>query len=150
MVTPFSEEPIPKQGETGELPSEVEFVYGIEAPHEELNDWIPARVVAFRVTKKTARRVYYNAEFLPERYPRVRFVDRIALERDGKVHRRSAGWWEPDITVYLQAPELEAPGRPDVADLKARMAAAHPDRGGSDEAFIQARALYLKAKERQA
>jgi hypothetical protein len=32
---------------------------------------------------------------------------------------------------------------PDIAALKAEMAAAHPDRGGTDAAFIEARKRYV-------
>lgn len=132
--------------ETDELPVRIEYVYGIEAGHEELNSWIPTRVVRFRVTKKTARRIYYDANTLDRHLGRVRFVDRTALERDGEVRRRSAGWWEPDITVYLQPPVLEEPARPGLSELRARMTAAHPDRGGDHEAFIAAREAYERAK----
>lgn len=126
-------------------PTPVEFLYGIEAGHDEGNDWVPTRVVRFRVTKKTPRRIYY----LPRDWgkPEQRFVDRLALERDGEVHRRSAGWWEPDLTVYLHPPVLEEVRQPSVAELKAAMAAAHPDRGGTDEAFIAARHRYEKARD---
>jgi hypothetical protein len=124
----------------------VEFLYGIEAGHEELNDWVPTRVVRFRVTKKTAKRVYYLPEGRPERSQTQRFVDRAILERDGKVTRRSAGWWETDLTVYLDPPAIEQARRPDLTELKAAMAAAHPDRGGTDEAFIAARQRYERAQ----
>lgn len=121
-----------------------EFLYGIEAGHEDGNDWVPTRVVRFRVTKKTARRVYY----LPRDWghPEQRFIDRLALERDGQTRRRSAGWWEPDITVYLNPPVLEDVRQPDLEELKAAMASAHPDRGGSDAGFIAARQRYERAR----
>jgi hypothetical protein len=37
---------------------------------------------------------------------------------------------------------------PDLPALKAEMAAAHPDRGGSNAAFIEARARYVAARRR--
>lgn len=124
----------------------VEFLYGIEAGHEELNDWVPARVVSFRITKKTPRRIYYTRETLGTRRL-VGFVDRQAIERDGQVRRRSSGWWEPDSTVYLEPPELpSAAPRPDLGELRAAMAAAHPDRGGTDAEFIAARERYERAR----
>jgi hypothetical protein len=125
---------------TEQAPALVEYVYGIEAGHDEGNDWVPTRVVRFRVTKKTPRRVYY----LPREWGQTeqRFVDRIALERDGEVVRRSAGWWEPDLRVYLHEPAIEEHRQPSLDELKAAMTAAHPDRGGTDEAFIVARRRY--------
>lgn len=130
------------ESSTGVAP--IEYLYGIEAGHEEGNDWVPTRVVRFRVTKKTPRRIYY----LPRDWgqPEQRFVDRVALERDGEARRRSAGWWEPDLTVYLNPPVLEETQQPDLAELKTAMAAAHPDRGGSDSEFIAARQQYERAR----
>ncbi|NML55142.1 hypothetical protein HHL19_35560 [Streptomyces sp. R302] len=127
-------------------PAPIEYLYGIEAGHEFGNDWIPTRVIRFRITKKTPRRVYY----LPREFGRLqeRFVDRAVLERDGEVWRKSAGWWEPDIRVYLNEPVLETAAAPDLGALKAAMAAAHPDRGGTDEEFIAARRRYEQARAR--
>lgn len=121
----------------------VEYLYAIEAEGYDGNDdWHPARVVQFQITKKTPKRIYYRTrDGRPER-----FVDRLALERDGQVVRRSAGWWEPDLRVYLKPPVIEQAKKPTVAELKAAMAAAHPDRGGSDEAFIAARGRYETAR----
>ncbi|MCG8971775.1 hypothetical protein [Streptomyces sp. CL12-4] len=129
---------------TEQAPAPVEYLYGIEAGHDEGNEWVPTRVVRFRVTKKTPRRIYY----LPREWgqPEQRFVDRIALERDGEVVRKSAGWWEPDLRVYLNEPVLEEDQRPSLDELKAAMAAAHPDRGGTDEGFIAARRRYERAR----
>ncbi len=41
---------------------------------------------------------------------------------------------------------LDEPVTAELPRLKAEMAAAHPDRGGTSEAFIKARELYLAAK----
>ena len=121
-----------------------EFLYGIEAEHGSGPGWTPTRVVQFRITKKTPRRIYY----LPHEWrDEQRFVDRAALERDGQVTRKSGGWWESDLTVYLKPPTLTETQQPDLAELKAAMASAHPDRGGSDEAFIAARQRYERARE---
>jgi len=128
----------------------VEFLYGVQPGRYDVNDdWQPAEVVAFRIWKKTPRRVYYVArEWGVDRT--VRFVDRHRLETDGEVTRRSGQWWEPDLTVYAQPPQVWPPVERDLAALKAEMAAAHPDRGGSDEAFIAARQRYEKARSREA
>lgn len=132
-------------------PEKVEFLYGIQGGQFDGDDvWQPEKVVAFRVTKKTPRRVYYDAELLAGHHAHIRFVDRHRLEADGKVTRKSGGWWEPDLTVYLQPPAVWPPIELDLAALKAEMAAAHPDRGGTDEAFIAARRRYERALSREA
>lgn len=42
------------------------------------------------------------------------------------------------------------PPQTDLKELKAQMRAAHPDMGGTEEAFVQARARYVAARNRQA
>lgn len=131
-------------------PAPVEFLYGVRSGRYDANDdWQPAHVVRFPVTKKTPKRVYYDARQFGSRYE-IRFVDRHRLETDGEVRRRSGGYWEPDLTVYLNPPVIEQQQVPDVAGLKAEMAAAHPDRGGTDAAFIAARRRYEQALGREA
>src|SRR5688500_18326251 len=123
-----------------------EYVYGIDSSvSDDDRFYQDPHVVQFRITKKTPKRIYY----IPENWgrPVQRFVDRVALERAGQVRRRSAGWWEPDATVYLKPPELQQHAKPDLAALRAEMAAAHPDRGGSNEAFIAARQRYEQARK---
>jgi hypothetical protein len=128
-----------------------EFLYGVRPGWYDGNDdWRPAEVVAFRITRKTPRRVYYDAGLLAGRQPQIRFVDRHRLETDGEVTRKSGQWWEPDLTVYLQPPAVWPPAAPGLAVLKAEMAAAHPDRGGTGEAFIAARRRYELALKREA
>jgi hypothetical protein len=126
----------------------VEYLYAVAAAHrDDDNDWIPARVVSFRITRKTPKRIYYVRS---ERRPgdtEIGYVDRQKLEADGEVVNRSVGWWAPDFRLHAAPPELE-PERataPDVKALKAAMAAAHPDRGGTDAAFIAARERYERA-----
>lgn len=121
-----------------------EYLYGIDSSvSDDSRFYEPPRVVRFRITKKTPRRIYY----LPRdsRPEQQRFVDRAALERDGEVWRKSAGWWESDGRVYLKPPVIEQAGKPTLGELKAAMAAAHPDRGGTDAEFIAARARYERA-----
>jgi hypothetical protein len=133
---------------TETAPVAVEYLYGIEAEGYDGNDdWHPTRIVQFRITRKTPRRIYYlpDGSRRSERSRGERFVDRSALERDGQVTRRSGGWWESDLTVYLNPPVIEQAQPPNLAELKAAMAAAHPDRGGTDEAFIAARQRYERA-----
>jgi hypothetical protein len=74
--------------------------------------------------------------------------DAIAFRSDGRV-RGAFG----DFDAMRRAARLptarwdhEDMIRPKLATLKAQMVAAHPDRGGSDEAFIEAHRLYRAAK----
>jgi hypothetical protein len=111
-------------------------------------------VIKLRITKKTAKRVYY---LRPDAWAdsRIGFVDRQQLEADGKVWRRSSGWWEPDAEVYAEHPDPPSgfylgEQQPDLSELRAEMADAHPDRGGTSAAFIEAHDRYLAAKGRSA
>ncbi|MGW9617242.1 hypothetical protein ACWGUP_17605 [Streptomyces diastaticus] len=125
----------------------VEHLYGIESGRYDANDdWQPERVVAFRITKKTPRRIYYDAD-LYRGQPNIRFVNRQAIEDKGEITRRSGAWWEPDLQLYVKPPQTWPP-QPglNIARLKAEMAAAHPDRGGTEAEFIAARARYERAK----
>ena len=122
-------------------PEQVEFLYGIDSTvDDDSTRYQPPHVVKFRVVKRTLRRVYYDIN------GRVRFVDRHRLETDGEVRRSSGGWWEADLTVYLAPPVIRQPPAPDLAQLKAAMTAAHPDRGGTNKQFIATRARYEQAR----
>lgn len=133
----------------------VEYLYGIDSSvHDDHRFAESPRVVEFKIIRKTPHRVYYiraqYGEVRPDgTYPKTftGYVDRESLERDGFVRRKSAGWWERDATLYLNPPDLrrEDDEVPDLAELKAQMAAAHPDRGGSDEDFIRARTRWEAA-----
>lgn len=122
----------------------VEYLYGKD--YGEHTDFVSV-VVRFRITKKTAKRIYYVRE---ETYrgPEIGFVDRIKLETEGKVYRRSGRWWEKDFPVYVEPPEIisRRPGPRSVSELRRAMADAHPDRGGDRDAFQAARSKYLQAK----
>ncbi|MDX3232926.1 hypothetical protein [Streptomyces sp. ME19-01-6] len=123
-------------------PEKVECLYAIDA-----GDVL--RVIRFPVVKKTAKRIYYDVTGWVSRAS-IRFVDRQTIERDGEIRRRSGGWWEKDGHLYLNEPALpDYDQKPNLAELKAAMATAHPDRGGSNEAFIVARERYEKARAAQ-
>jgi hypothetical protein len=88
------------------------------------------------ITKKTARRIYFVLS------GRSGFVDRQKIEADGEIY-----YGRSMHRLHLAPPEIPTrPKLPRLAELKAAMAAAHPDRGGSDEAFIAARQRYEKAR----
>lgn len=73
-------------------------------------------------------------------------------ERVCKAHARTDRYRAADDPRYRRALEsFEAAfARSQLAELKAEMVRAHPDKGGSSEAFIRARARYLRAKQRGA
>jgi hypothetical protein len=120
----------------------------------------------WRILKKTKKRVYYVRADRPERidergeligeprspssYDTTGFVDREKLEADGEVRNRGVHWSSHDSRLYVSLERLleERPRQaepPNLQQLKAEMAAAHPDRGGSSAAFIEARARYVAA-----
>jgi len=129
-----------------------EYLYGIDSSvNDDAQYYQAPRVVQFRITRKTAKRVYYFPDGHTERSQRERFADRSTLERDGQATRKSGSWWESDLTVYLQPPVIEQAQRPTLAALKQAMADAHPDReGGTHEGFIAARARYEQARDKAA
>ncbi|MFE5675082.1 WhiB family transcriptional regulator [Streptomyces erythrochromogenes] len=127
------------------LPVPVEYLYGIESGRWEGAHWVPARVVRFPILRKTERRIYYVRGCGAE--GKLRHVDRAALEAEGEICRNKAtGWWELDKFLYVAPPTIgPAPGT-NLGELRAAMTAAHPDRGGSVEAFTTAYAAYDQAR----
>ncbi|AVH58408.1 MULTISPECIES: hypothetical protein [Streptomyces] len=129
----------------------VEFLYGINSSvSDDSRFYEPPRVVQFRITKKTPKRIYYVRR---ERIPgdiEIGYVNRQQIEADGEIYNHGAGgWWAPDFHLYLTPPALTQAQKPSLAELKSAMAAAHPDRGGTDEAFIAARARYERARTQE-
>ncbi|MGC4927256.1 hypothetical protein [Streptomyces sp. DT117] len=140
-------------------PNPIGYLYAIQPGRWDLDDrtWIEGGIVKFPITRKTARRIYY----LRPRGPIAHnvwepgYVDRQELERFG--HVRVPHWFmvsaePPELPdTSLPQPRWHQPApAPDLKALKAAMAAAHPDRGGSDEAFIAARRRYVQARDRHA
>lgn len=123
----------------------VEYLYGSSGSN------LPPWVVQFRITKKTAKRVYFVRHDDPD--AKIHYVDRQELESRGKAVNRSVGWWSAASTLYRNRrdalPERE-PRQSTVSlrDLKARMVAAHPDKGGTSAEFIVARQAYEQARRR--
>lgn len=118
------------------------------------------------IVKKTAKRVYYLNG--PDRGygtgPDIGYIDRIALERDGMVKLRSARWWDDVSELYLTEEgarestrewreRLDRPSNadeaPDLQKLRLAAANAHPDRGGTNEAFAEAFRRYKQATEKE-
>lgn len=89
------------------------------------------------ITKKTAKRIYFT--YLNGR---PGFVDRQKIEAAGEIHHGYSR-----RRLHLTPPEIPSrPQRPSLAELRKAMADAHPDRGGTNEAFIAARRRYEEAK----
>ncbi|MFE7856019.1 hypothetical protein [Streptomyces sp. NPDC057403] len=120
------------------------WLYAIQPGRYDLDDttWLPGKVLSFPITRKTAKRVYYLRPRGPFEWE-PGYVDRQELERTGSVP--AARW----LTLFATPPELPKPVvPPGLKELKAAMAAAHPDAGGSNEQFIKARAKYVEARDR--
>jgi hypothetical protein len=60
--------------------------------------------------------------------------------------RRHDEFWQQQRAEYLAKHGLPPDRSDNLAALKAAMAAAHPDKGGSSAAFIEARARYVAAR----
>jgi hypothetical protein len=146
----------------------IEYLYG----HTRGGEVSEGHPVRFRITKKTAKRIFYlqwgevidtSGEPVPG-YEEMRswmkdkvgFVDRQELETKGEVYNYGRHWCDSDFHLYTSLQGLlsrfarynEDKDQPDLRQLKAEMAAAHPDRGGSNLAFIEARKRYIEARAR--
>lgn len=78
--------------------------------------------------------------------PSLPFIHRDAFDGDGSVYHAKVR-----EVLYREPPLVRAARRvsdPNLADLRKAMADAHPDRGGNRDDFQQARASYLRAKQR--
>jgi hypothetical protein len=123
-----------------------EFLYGVYGGGEETDPC----VVPYQITKRTPKRVYYVRSDWGDGDVKIGFVNRQELEEKGEVYNGGVHWSSPDWHLYVVPPELgqRRPEPPDLGELKAAMAAAHPDRGGTDAEFIAARDRYVKARRR--
>lgn len=117
-------------------PAAIEFLYELwDANWDDgpLGNW---QVLRHPITRKTPKRIYFTLT-----NGRTGYVDRQKIEADGEIYHgytlRRLHLTEPEIPTRHQPQSL--------AELKAAMAAAHPDRGGTDEAFIAARRRYEAA-----
>ncbi len=122
----------------------------------------------FQILKKTKQRIYYYRKPLPFDEPidsepcnihdwtyyGTAFINRQKIEQEGEIwSHKGGGWWRQTAGSILKPPAPEAksePPRRDLSALKAAMAAAHPDRGGSSASFIEARARYIAARRDKA
>lgn len=124
--------------------------------------WVHSKIVRLPVVKTTAKRIYFLRSSEPGEFERG-YIDRQAFEARGWVYssRFRKIYAEPP-KLPNDKPFIPSPFRPDYAyprvtvtaeelkRLKAVMRAAHPDLGGTSEAFIKARAEYERARDRSA
>lgn len=97
------------------------------------------QILRHEITKKTPKRIYFTYG-----NGRTGFVDRQKIEAEGEIYH---GYTLRRL--LLTPPEIPSRPKPEsLAELRKAMADAHPDRGGSDEAFIAARTRYEQARAR--
>lgn len=143
----------------------VEYLYGCSSYQDDMGEWVE-NLYRFRIIKKTAKRVFYfdeeeyidlHGDFVGIRNRHdgnPRFIDRQKLEEKGVVEngghwcRRDGILWA-SLEGMLAARVRTSDGVIDIRDLKAAMAAAHPDHGGTSEKFIAARRTYIEARRRE-
>ncbi|MFC8983872.1 hypothetical protein [Streptomyces sp. NPDC057115] len=120
-------------------PAPAEYLYELwDANWDDgpLGNW---KVLQHPITKKTARRIYFTYSTGGHR---TGYVDRQQIEADGEIYH---GYTRRRL--HLTPPEiLSRPQQPSLPELRKAMAAAHPDRGGTDAEFIAARARYERAR----
>lgn len=97
------------------------------------------QILRHQITRKTARRIYFTYSTGGHR---PGYVDRQKIEADGEIYH---GYTLRRL--HLAPPEIpHQPKPPSLPELRKAMAAAHPDRGGTDAEFIAARQRYERAR----
>ena len=121
--------------------------------------WVHSRLVRLPIVKRTAKRIFFLRSSEPGEYEQG-YVDRQQFEAQGWV------WSSRYDKIYATPPKVPAdeplippsfagsyraatvPADVELKRLKAAMANAHPDRGGTDAEFIAARRRYVEARDR--
>jgi len=117
-------------------PAAIEYLYELWDANWDDGPLGNYQILRHPITKKTPKRIYFTLT-----NGRSGFVDRQQIEADGEIYH---GYTLRRL--HLTEPEIPTRPKPQsLAELKAAMAAAHPDRGGTDEAFIAARKRYEAA-----
>lgn len=122
--------------------------------------WVRSKVVRLPIVKKTAKRIYYLRSSEPGEFEQG-YIDRQHFEAHGWVwsHWYDKIWAQPPtvpndkpfVPPRFDPAAYRTPAVPSVDELKrlkAAMAAAHPDKGGTSEEFIAARERYVQARQR--
>lgn len=122
--------------------------------------WVRSRLVRLPIVKKTAKRIYFLRSSEPGEFEQG-YIDRQHFEAHGwvwssrydKIHAHPPE--VPEDKPFIPPPfdpasyrTASVPSVDELKRLKAAMRAAHPDLGGSDEAFIAARKQYVEARQR--
>ncbi|MFB7171106.1 WhiB family transcriptional regulator [Streptomyces sp. NPDC056254] len=118
------------------VPAPVEYLYELWDANWDDGPLGNYEIRRHPITKKTNLRIAFT--FMGK----ASYVDRQRIEADGEVYHRRLR-----RLLYLAPPEL--PTRPEPAalqTLRQAMADAHPDRGGTDTAFMAAHAAYQRAR----
>jgi len=133
----------------------IEAGYWDYAAHQ----WVHSRIVRLPVVKKTAKRIFFLRSSEPGEYEQG-YIDRQAFEAQGWVWSSrydkiyAAPPRIPDDKPFVPPPfnpagyRATVPTFDELKRLKAEMAAAHPDKGGTNERFIAARERYVEARRR--
>ncbi len=120
-------------------PAVAEFLYELWDANWDDGPLGNYQILRHEITKKTAKRIYFT---YCTGHPG--FVDRQRIEADGEIFHAAAM-----RLLYLASPEIPQRQKPQsLGELRKAMADAHPDRGGTGEAFIAARARYEKARDK--
>ena len=121
---------------TGDSVSKVEYLYELWDANWDDGPYGNWQIHKHEITRKTAKRIYITFR------GRTAFVDRHKIESVGEIFYRPAA-----RILYLTEPNIPHQTKPpSLSELKQRMAEAHPDRGGTEEAFIAARRRYEKSR----
>ncbi|MFF5703449.1 hypothetical protein ACFY7H_13210 [Streptomyces sp. NPDC012794] len=116
-------------------PAAVEFLYELWDANWDDGPLGNYKILRHPITKKTGKRIYFTFRGQPA------FVNRQLIESDGEIYHRRFR------RLYLAPPEIPtSPKRASLQELRQAMAAAHPDRGGTDAEFIAARQRYERAR----
>ena len=145
----------------------VEYLYSWGSHISDFDSSCERWIERYQIVKRTKRRVYYVREgehidqhgelldIIRRGYDdEIGFVDRQKLEADGSVTNRGRHWSAADYHLFASLQTVLVDQRrgdrsavqPDLAALKGAMAAAHPDKGGSSAAVIEARQRYTAAR----
>ncbi|NUP19045.1 MAG: WhiB family transcriptional regulator [Streptomyces sp.] len=120
------------------VPAQVEYLYELWDANWDDGPLGNYEIRRHPITRKTNLQIRFTYMGRPS------FTDRQRIEADGEIYHRRLR-----CLLYLTPPQL--PTHPEPADLQTlrqAMAAAHPDRGGTDAAFITAHTAYQQARRR--